>query len=308
MEALRPAADALLAGGLVAFPTETVYGLGALALDPIAVGRIFEAKGRPSDDPLIVHVRPRWNLEQVFATVDDVMRALIAEHWPGPLTIVARKAEAVPDAVTSGKLTVAVRAPSHPIAQALLDLVGQPVAAPSANRFSYVSPTTASHVLADLGDAIDILVDGGPTPVGIESTIVRIDEGHLTVLRLGAVVIPGAVIDREAPSATSPGRLDVHYSPTTPTWALPARTALSSDGPGVLLGYDDSAPAPNGWETASLGNRHDLESVARSLYRILREVDDTEPDRIVVEFTGLPGLGEAIDDRIRRAAGNQMAI
>ncbi|MFP5330880.1 MAG: L-threonylcarbamoyladenylate synthase, partial [Acidimicrobiia bacterium] len=147
---LRPAADALLAGGLVAFPTETVYGLGALALDTVAAARIFAAKGRPADDPLIVHVRPHWDLVRVFAEVDDTMRRLIDTHWPGPLTVVGPKSDAVPDVVTSGRRTVAVRAPSHPVARTLLDLVGEPIAAPSANRFSYVSHTTADHVAADL--------------------------------------------------------------------------------------------------------------------------------------------------------------
>lgn len=307
LDALRPAADVLLAGGLVAFPTETVYGLGALALNATAAGRIFDAKGRPADDPLIVHVRPHWDLLQVYAAVDDTMQSLIDEHWPGPLTIVAQRAEAVPGVVTSGKPTVAVRAPSHPIARAILDLVGQPIAAPSANRFSYVSPTKASHVVADLGDAIDLLVDGGPTPVGIESTIVRVDRGGLTLLRPGSVTVAGAVVDDRAGSSDSPGRLDVHYSPTTPTQALPARTALSANGPGILIGYDDSAPAPDGWRKVSLGSRQDLESVARSLYRIVREIDDSAPEQIVIEFTGEPGIGEAIDDRIRRAAGNQTA-
>lgn len=308
IHALRPAVDCLLAGGLVAFPTETVYGLGALALDPTAVGRIFDAKGRPADDPLIVHVRPHWDLLGVFETVDDTMRGLIDEYWPGPLTIVAEKAPRVPDVVTSGRSTVAVRAPSHPVARAILDLVGQPIAAPSANRFSYVSPTAASHVAADLGDALDVLVDGGPTPVGIESTIVRVHQGHITVLRPGSVVVPGAEADTNAPSEASPGRLDVHYSPVSPTRALPARTALPPGGTGVVIAYDDSPPAPEGWRSVSLGKRRDLDSIARSLYRTLREVDGTAPAQIVIEFTGLPGMGEAIDDRIRRAAGGQMAI
>ena len=308
IEALRPAADALLAGGLVAFPTETVYGLGALALDAKAVGRIFDAKGRPADDPLIVHVRPHWDLLGVYEAVDDSMRRLIDEYWPGPLTIVAEKAEAVPDVVTSGRTTVAVRAPSHPVAQAILDLVGQPIAAPSANPFSYVSPTTASHVATDLGDVIDVLVDGGPTPVGIESTIVRVHVGRVTVLRPGSVVVPGAEIDTSASPTSSPGRLDVHYSPTTPTRALAARTVLSAQGEGVLIAYDDSAPAPGGWRRVSLGDRHDVNSIAHNLYRTLREVDGAAPSQIVIEFTGVPGVGEAVDDRIRRAAGGQMAI
>ena len=305
-EALRPAADALLSGGLVAFPTETVYGLGALALDRDAAAGIFRAKGRPADDPLICHVRPHWDLRQVLAEVTPAIADLIDRHWPGPLTIVAEKAAAVPDIVTSGRSTVAVRAPRHPVAQVLLDLVGQPIAAPSANRFSYVSPTTADHVAADLGDAIDLLVDAGPTPVGIESTIVRVDRDRFVLLRPGSVVVPGAVPDETAEPSESPGRLEVHYSPITPTTALTAGAQIREEGDtGVMVGYDDSQP-PSDWRFESLGDRGDLQSVARSLYATLRRVDASRPPRIVVEFTGLPGLGEAIDDRIRRAAGGQI--
>jgi L-threonylcarbamoyladenylate synthase len=302
---LEPAADMLRAGGLVAFPTETVYGLGALAFDPAAVLRIFEAKGRPSDDPLIIHVRTEWDLAGIFAEVTPLMQRLIDEHWPGPLTIVAAKNSAVPDIVTAGRPTVAVRAPNHPVASLLLDLVGAPVAAPSANRFSYVSPTDASHVASDLGHAIDILVDGGPTPVGIESTIVGVDGDLLTVLRPGSVDVEEAMVGIDAPASVAPGRLDVHYSPRTPTRGLAAGGTLSDSGPGIFIGYDDSNATSAGWEVVRLGTRSDLESVARRLYRVLRAVDASEPREIVIEHTGLPGLGRAIDDRIRRSAGGR---
>ncbi|MEX2424424.1 MAG: L-threonylcarbamoyladenylate synthase [Acidimicrobiia bacterium] len=304
---LRPAAEALLAGRLVAFPTETVYGLGALALDPRSAGRIFEAKGRPPDDPLIVHVLPDWDLGLVFAEVTEPIRRLADEHWPGALTIVGPKHPSVPDIVTSGLPTVAVRAPSHPVAVALLELVGVPVAAPSANRFSYVSPTTADHVASDLGDVIDVLVDGGPTPIGIESTIVRVNGEHLTLLRPGSVVIAGIGSDTHAPSSLSPGRLEVHYSPSTPTRALAARSPLRSPGPGVFIGYDDSIPTPDGWQVVSLGDRRDLQSVAHRLYEVLRTADALRVPVMVVEFTGVDGLGAALDDRIHRAAGGQSA-
>lgn len=306
-QALLQATEVLLAGGLVAFPTETVYGLGALALDPEAAARIFEAKGRPADDPLIVHVRPEWDLSTVFAEVTEPIRRLADEYWPGALTIVGPKHPSVPDIVTSGLATVAVRAPSHPVAAALLDLVGVPVAAPSANRFSYVSPTTAAHVASDLGEVIDVLIDGGPTPIGIESTIVRVDGNRLTLLRPGSVVIPGMESDSHAPRSMAPGRLDVHYSPSTPTRALAARSPLRAEGPGVYIGYDDSEPPPAGWRFVGLGDRRDLESVAHRLYEVLRAVDAERASVIVVEFTGGDGLGAALDDRIRRAAGGQTA-
>ncbi|HSJ27624.1 MAG TPA: L-threonylcarbamoyladenylate synthase [Acidimicrobiia bacterium] len=309
LDALAPAVEALRAGGLVAFPTETVYGLGALALDATAALRIFEAKGRPADDPLIVHVRPHWDLGALFAEIDDVMRELIATHWPGPLTIVARKQSSVPDVVTSGRDTVAVRAPNHPIAVALLDLVGAPIAAPSANRFSYVSPTTAAHVAADLGGVIDVLVDGGPTSVGIESTIVAVEGGKVTLLRPGSVQIGGAEAGDHAPRSAAPGRQDVHYSPDTRTVAMESGGRVSAAGrAGILIGYDDSLPPPQGWRFLSLGGREDLDGVARCLYTVLRQADRSGPEVIVVEFTGLPGVGEAIDDRIRRAAGGQTSI
>lgn len=305
-ETLRPAAEVLRSGGLVAFPTETVYGLGALAGDEAATARVFAAKGRPASDPLIVHVRPGWDLSAVFARVSPAMRLLMERHWPGPLTIVAEKHPAVVDLVTSGMPTVAVRAPSHPVAALLLDLVGAPVVAPSANRFSYVSPTTAEHVARDLGDEIDMLVDAGRTPIGIESTIVAVDGNTVTVLRRGSVVIDGAGDDIDAPPSASPGRLVVHYAPRSRTRLIEAgASAGEPGGSGVVVGYADSAPAPDGWGMVSLGDRADLEDVARRLYRVLREVDAAEPPTIAIELTGRPGLGAAIDDRIRRAAGGR---
>jgi L-threonylcarbamoyladenylate synthase len=305
-EQLQPAAEALRAGRLVAFPTETVYGLGALAFDARAVARIFEAKGRPGDDPLIVHVRPGWDLAGVFEDVTPAIERLVSRHWPGPLTIVAPKSEAVPDIVTSGRSTVAVRAPSHPVAALLLDLVGEPIAAPSANRFSYVSPTSAAHVEADLGDAVDVIVDGGSTPVGIESTIVSVSGDNLTVLRRGAVEVDTVGMDTSSPADLAPGRLDTHYAPRAPTRLLePRQPVPAGDAVGVVLGYDDSPPPPVGWRLVSLGARHDLEGVAHRLYAALRDIDATRPPLIAVELTGGRGMGEAIDDRLRRAAGGQ---
>lgn len=305
-EVLRPAAETVLAGGLVAFPTETVYGLGARAFDPVAAGRIFEAKGRPADDPLIVHVRPHWDLSRVFAKVTPAMERLIADHWPGPLTIVAEKHPDIPDVVTAGRDTVAVRAPSHPVAAMLLDLVGEPVAAPSANRFSYVSPTDAAHVATDLGAVIDVLVDGGPTPVGIESTIVAVEGDTLVLLRPGSIDLPEVETGEDAPASAAPGRLTVHYSPRTPTRALSAGGRLTDPGPGTLIAYRDTVAPPDDWNVVVLGSRDDLDSVARRLYAVLRAVDETGTSEIVVELTGVPGLGAAIDDRIVRAAGGRV--
>src|SRR5690606_35348665 len=253
-ETLAVAAAVITAGGLVAFPTETVYGLGALALDPVAALRIFAAKGRPADDPLIVHVLAEWDLGRVFADPNDTVRELTSRHWPGPLTVVAEKHPAVPDIVTAGLSTVAVRAPSHPVATLLLELVGAPIAAPSANRFSYVSPTTAAHVAADLGDDIELLVDGGPASIGIESTIVGVEGDRLTLLRPGSVVLEGLEADHAAPVSVAPGRLDVHYSPHTPTRWLEAGGRVPAEGRGVVIGYDDSPAPPPGWQLVRLGD------------------------------------------------------
>ena len=306
IDLLQPAADTIRAGGLVAFPTETVYGLGALALDPVAAARIFTAKGRPSDDPLIVHVRPHWHLELLLADLSSVIRDLVAEHWPGPLTVVGPKQPTVPDIVTAGRPTVAVRAPSHPVAVMLLDLVGEPIAAPSANRFSHVSPTTAAHVAADLADSIDVLVDAGPTPIGIESTIVTVVDGEVMVLRPGSVQIAGARYDAYATSSAAPGRMETHYAPRSPTRVLEAKGRIpESVDPGIFIGFDDSIPSPGGWRSVSLGDRQDVDNVARNLYAVLREVDHHGPPMIVIECTGLTGVGQAIDDRIRRSAGGQ---
>lgn len=302
---LTPAADALLAGSLVAFPTETVYGLGAAAFDRAAVGAVFAAKGRPIDDPLIVHIASPSSVGDVVAEVSPEMQALIERHWPGPLTIVARRSGAVPDVVTAGRDTVAVRCPDHPVAHLLLELAGVAVVAPSANRFSYVSPTTADHVVEDLGEAVDVVVDAGPTPVGIESTIVSVVGDRVSVLRRGAVEVD-ADFDAEAPSSLAPGRLTTHYSPRARTVAIAAHGDPAAAGPGgVHVGFDDSAAAP-GWRLVSLGKRDDLGAVARHLYATLRDVDALGPDLIVVELCGSGGLGEAIDDRLRRAAGGNV--
>ena len=302
---LTQAADALLAGSLVAFPTETVYGLGAAAFDRAAVGAVFAAKGRPADDPLIVHVARPESVREVVSEVGPAMQHLIDRHWPGPLTIVAPRSAAVPDAVTSGRDTVAVRCPDHPVASLILDLAGIPVVAPSANRFSYVSPTTADHVAADLGEAVDVLVDAGPTPVGIESTIVSVEGGRVRVLRRGAVEV-AAEFDAEAPPSLAPGRLTTHYAPRARTVAIAAGGDPGEAAPsGVHVGFDDSARLP-GWRFLSLGDRDELAAVAARLYAVLRDVDARSPDVIVVELSGRAGLGEAIDDRLLRAAGGRL--
>ena len=320
-DAYVEAARILRAGGLVAFPTETVYGLGALALDEGAVRKIFAAKGRPPDDPLIVHVRPQWDLTDLVADVPALARELIDAFWPGPLTIVINKGPAVPWAVTSGLPDVALRAPDHWLTASLLDVVAEPLAAPSANRFSYVSATTADHVEDDLGDSVDLILDGGPASAGIESTVVRVDGSDVIILRHGALTaerlrqgvprigrVSSAVRDDDA--SASPGRMLKHYSPATRTVAMQAGAnpkGLDSGERPCLLTYSEHALEPlEGWTTVSLGVREDLDQVARDLYSKLRECDRRGHDLIVIELTGLPGLGAALDDRITRAASGRV--
>ena len=218
------AAGVLRGGGLVAFPTETVYGLGAHALDPAAVARIYAAKGRPAYNPLIVHVAGEEAARRLAASWPEAAERLAARFWPGPLTLVVPRAAEVPDAVSAGLPTVALRVPAHPVAHALLEAAGLPVAAPSANRSTQVSPTTADHVRRSLGSRVDLVLDAGPTPVGIESTVLSLAGDVPTLLRPGTVsldqlreVVGEVALPSDAPAGSaarpSPGMLDRHYAP-----------------------------------------------------------------------------------------------
>jgi L-threonylcarbamoyladenylate synthase len=338
---LAHAGAVLRDGGLVAFPTETVYGLGANAFDEDAVARVFEAKGRPAHDPLIVHVHPSWPRTLVFHEPSPLLDALADRYWPGPLTLVAARASTIGDRVTANGPRVAARAPAHPVALALLEHAGVPIAAPSANRFGYVSPTEAGHVMDDLGEHCDIVLDGGRTTIGIESTVVAVEHDRLVVLRRGALTVEAlradfpdievVVADRVAapehapePGAdalASPGLLERHYSPRARTVAVPRAvaahlaaidTAIGTAGTagtvrGVVVSTSGRAGAPPGWRTVVVGDGSDA-SVAHELYDVLRAVDGDEPDAIVVELTGGDGLGAAIDDRLRRAASGVVAL
>ncbi|MGF1665057.1 MAG: L-threonylcarbamoyladenylate synthase [Acidimicrobiia bacterium] len=305
--AIAGAAAALRSGGLVAFPTETVYGLGCLAEDPVAVQRVFAAKGRPADDPLIVHVAGHSALDGIVGDVPPLFWSLVRRHWPGPLTLVAARGRRIPAVVTSGLDTVAVLAPAHPVAKALLEAVGAPVAAPSANRFGHVSPTNADHVLADLVGRCDLVLDGGDTALGIESTVVRVEADHVVVLRHGAFPVEDLDVPlREgvAHRGSSPGLGSRHYAPDTAMVVMdPRRRAPLPEAGGVYLGYDETArQLPAGWQFVPLGSRSALPAVAARLYRVLRAIDERRPGLIVAELTGRGGLGRAIDDRLVRAA------
>ncbi len=295
------AVEILLAGGLVAFPTETVYGLGADAANPNAVARIFEAKGRPRFNPLIAHIAGLAEAE-AHARLHPAARALAEQFWPGPLTIVApRKAESsIAELACAGLSTVALRAPAHPVARELIAAFGKPIVAPSANRSGHVSATTAQHVADDLGNRVDLILDAGPTPIGLESTIVAIDdEGAATLLRAGAIPradvesITGPLAAPQDGAIASPGMLESHYAPR----ARLRLDAAPREGEAYLA---FGAPAPaNGLTLSASG---DLVEAAANLYACLRALDASGARAIAVAPIPAHGLGEAIRDRLMRAA------
>jgi len=335
------AAELLRSGGTVAFPTETVYGLGANALDSNAVAKIFAAKQRPSWDPMIVHVEGRAMLESVAVVPagDEgrVVAKLMDAFWPGPLTLLLPRTAAVPDAVTAGRPLVGVRSPAHPVARELIRLAGVPVAAPSANRFGHTSPTTATHVLADLDGRIDAVLDGGATTVGVESTV--LDVAARAIYRPGAVtaemlsrvigeevlVFGGMVKEAEADSSAalrndkqglrddkaaglaSPGMGMRHYAPQARLVLVEGQEELlrevakySADEVGVML--------PDGWDAGgagvvwSWGAWDDAETLARLLFAGLRELDERGVKTIVCPVPEMGGLGDALRDRLEKAA------
>jgi L-threonylcarbamoyladenylate synthase len=301
----------LRAGELVAVPTETVYGLAADALNPRACRKIFAAKGRPANDPLIVHIRSWRELAQV-AEPNKAAKRLAEKFWPGPLTLVLPKASAVPDIVTSGLPSVAVRAPAHPLLRRLLKLASRPLAAPSANPFGYVSPTTAEHVERQLGRRIGHILDGGPCRIGLESTIVDLrDPRRPRLLRLGAVTktqIERALgikladsrrTRRDAPIA--PGQLPLHYSPRTPL-VMHLKLDGGRGRPDEARLYFSRPKGPRTRNVFWLDERGDLRRAARRLYAVLRKIDEGGFRKIHAEFAPAGGLADAINDRLRRAA------
>lgn len=306
-EALDRAAALLLAGGVVAIPTETVYGLAANAFDAQAVARIFEIKRRPAFDPLIVHVLDVAMLATVAAETPPLARTLSERFWPGPLTLVLRKAPALPDLVTSGLSTVAVRMPAHPVARALLQRTGVPLAAPSANTFGRLSPTRAEHVERQLGESVDLILDAGAAEHGVESTIVALlDEP--TILRPGVVTreeISSAIGPVRVETATvttpiAPGQLARHYAPRTPVRIVESPAPAAERTRAGFIGLSRS---PQGYAQARrLSERGDLREAAARLFEVLHELDDLGLERIDAEPIAEVGLGVAIMDRLRRAS------
>ena len=325
---ITAAAAILAAGGLVAFPTETVYGLGADAENPAAVARIYEAKGRPSDHPVIVHVAPDADLAYWAESIPEEARQLAAAFWPGPLTLILRRAAHIPDAVSGGQDTVGLRCPSHPVAIALLQAFkgGKGgLAAPSANKFGHVSPTKAQHVQDEFGDELDsgllgAVLDGGQSEVGIESTIIdlsRLDShgalllrpGHISAAQIAAVIgrLPGAP-DATAPRAS--GTLDAHYAPRTPVLLLPSDEAgstlnqlLNAERRVALIHYADLPPA-----SASVRLADTPLAYAHGLYAALRTMDLVGAELIIVEQPPGEAAWLGINDRLRRAAFGSAGI
>jgi L-threonylcarbamoyladenylate synthase len=326
---IEEAAALLTSGGLVAFPTETVYGLGGDARNPNAVAKIFQAKGRPATDPLIVHI---WSMDQLASVAVNVpaqAEVLMRRFWPGPLTLLMQRSNQIAAAVSAGMPTVAVRMPAHPIALALLKTANIPVAAPSANLFSHTSPTTAQHVLDDLDGRIPMILDGGPTTVGLESTIVDLSGDKPRILRPGGLSLdtlrevlpevefaPRSTLSVQE-AAPAPGMLLKHYSPRAGMWlydgsdenirqemAKAATTFIQSGKRvGVLIADEDQpAFANSNVEMITLGSLNNLEVIASRLFAGMRELDSRGVDVILARSYRAEGIGLALRDRLTRAA------
>lgn len=320
-EAIAKAAQYLRAGALVAFPTETVYGLGADADNADAVGRIFAAKGRPSHHPVIVHLLDVAHAAQWAREIPQMARALADAFWPGPLTLILKRALSVDDAVTGGQDTIGLRVPAHPVARRLLAafeaIGGSGIAAPSANRFGHVSPTTAAHVAADLGDSVNMILDGGACPFGIESTIVAVTGDDPLLIRPGAIEVEALarvlgrtprMSDSTAPRA--PGTHSVHYAPGTVAHLVPAdrlRAEIEQhaerDEEVAVLAY--SRPRPADFDGVWIAAAKDSSTYAQRLYAALRELDAAGADAILIEAPPVGPAWFAVRDRLARATHHE---
>jgi Sua5/YciO/YrdC/YwlC family protein len=326
---IRVAAEAIRAGKLVAFPTETVYGLGADAMNGEASRKIFEAKGRPADNPLIVHVADFEQLFQVAKDISDEVYKVVRTVWPGPITFVLKKAPGVPKEVTANLDTVAVRMPAHPVALELIRQSETPIAAPSANLAGRPSPTTAEHVIEDLGDKVDVIIDGGPTFFGVESTIINVAVKPPVLLRPGPFTVeelrnffPDLIVPEfaegkeEAAIALAPGMKYRHYAPQKRMIVVENREAfrkavetLSKSRKLIVLCSKEECENVKGENVTEivLGSETNLYEIARNLFDSFRKVDKTEGDLAVIHSFPERGIGLAIMNRIRKASGFQIA-
>lgn len=307
---ISEAARLLQQGEVVAIPTETVYGLAGNAYEPSALAKIFAAKERPTFDPLIVHIADIAQLSDVAKDIPDAAYALAKAYWPGPMTMILPKKDCIPDLCTSGLPSVAVRFPSHPVAQQIIRESGLPLAAPSANLFKHVSPTTAEHVAAQLADRIAGIVDGGPCSVGVESSIISL-VGEPTVLRPGAITpemfakVLGSVKIKESTSKpgqpmAAPGQCDTHYRPQVPLYfgILPEDFQLPKHTVRIAFGNTEG-PVP---ATVNLSETGDLMEATAKLYAYMHDLDDPKYDLILVDPIPNTGVGMALNDRLKRAS------
>ena len=305
------AARLLKAGEVVAIPTETVYGLAGNAFEPKALAKIFAAKERPTFDPLIVHIADIAQLTDIAKDIPDSAYKLAEAYWPGPMTIILPKKDCIPDLCTSALPSVAVRFPSHPIAQAIIKESGLPLAAPSANLFKHVSPTTAEHVAAQLADRIAGIVDGGPCSVGVESSIISLTGEKPTVLRPGAITpemfkaVLGEVAIKESTSKPgqpmlAPGQCDTHYRPQVPLYygEIPVGYTLPEHTVRIAFGTQ-AGPIP---ATVNLSATGDMVEATSKLYAFMHDLDKTEYDLILVDPIPNTGVGMALNDRLKRAS------
>lgn len=307
-ESISRAAEIIKSGGLVAFPTETVYGLGADGLNPIAVAKIFEAKKRPTFNPLILHIAKKEWLQKFTTISHDKIDKLINVFWPGPLTLVLPKTEIVPDIVTSGNPTVAIRMPNHPVALKLIEVCGTPIAAPSANKFGHLSPTKAQHVAKYLGDKVDMILDGGNCKVGVESTILQFYNNEFYLLRHGGLSkeeienevgkIKSGKIDINKP--TAPGQLPFHYSPQTPLHFYDEKLLDASKKIG-MVSFRDQKENFSFTIQKVLSPTGDLREATANLFSFLHDLEKENLDLILVDRVDEKGLGRAIMDRLTKA-------
>ena len=303
---VRRAAQILRAGGLVAFPTETVYGLGADASSAKAIARLYEVKRRPADHPVIVHFSDATGAFSWAQDVPETAKKLASKFWPGPLTLILKRSSKAQDFVTGGQDTVGLRVPSHPIAHELLEAFGGGIAAPSANRFGMVSPTTAAHVRADLGKDVDLVLEGGPSEVGIESTIVDLSGGHAVLLRPGRIskhdleAVIGKIAEKSATSPRHSGGLERHYAPRTPARLVPTHALDKEIAKGqsvAVLAFSRPDERVDFW----LRMPRDPQAYAQKLYAALRELDSAQCERILVEAPPETAEWAAVWDRLKRA-------
>lgn len=311
-------ASLLQQGEVCAVPSETVYGLAANALDPIAVGKIFSIKGRPHSDPLIVHISDLAMLRRIVVDTPDCLEALAAAFWPGPLTLILRKGAVIPDIVTAGLPTVAVRLPGHPLLRQLISECGFPLAAPSANPFGYISPTRAEHVAAALGDKVKWGIDGAACQHGVESTILNLCGETPTILRQGPILpemieaatgfrplVNVAAVQEDDTPLLAPGTLLRHYSPATPVQLVDSPNPQLGDDPTTAVVYWTRPDGPDATNIHWLSSSGDPVEAARNLYSVLHSLDAGGYTRIVIQRAPDVGLGRTINDRLQRAAARE---